>query len=97
MSIDLKHCYKASPDVITRQIQGNLVIVPMIGDLGSLESEMFALNDTGAAVWEKLDGKTPLQKIIEVLAEEFSTTADEICEDVIDIITQFNNQGLLVD
>lgn len=97
MTIDYQSYYCTSKEVITRKIEGELVIVPMISDVGDLDSQMYALNETGAAIWEKLDGKTRLEDIIQALAKEFNTSYDQIQNDVLDLMKGFEKMGLLVE
>ncbi|MBU1195115.1 MAG: PqqD family protein [Proteobacteria bacterium] len=95
--INSQSCYDISKDVITRKIEGELVIVPMVEGIGDLDSQMFSLNETGTAVWEKLDGKTNLENIIRELADEYNTPYDQIKTDVLDIMQMFEKMGLLIE
>lgn len=95
--IDCQLCYGVSKEVITRQIEGELVIVPMISGVGDLNSQMYSLNETGTAVWEKLDGKTRLEDIIRDLAKEYNTSYDQAKADILDIMELLEKMGLLVE
>lgn len=95
--INCQSSYDVSKEVITRQIEGELVIVPMVEGIGDLDSQMFSLNETGTAVWEKLDGKTTLEEIIRELANEYNTSYDQIKTDVLDIMQMFEKMGLLIE
>lgn len=97
MIINCQSYYYISKDVITRKIEGELVIVPMISGVGNLDSEMYSLNETGSAVWEKLDGKTNLDDIIHDLAKEFNTSYDQIKSDVLELMEGFKKMGLLIE
>lgn len=97
MIIDTKKCYCVSNNVIAKEIEGELVIVPMIADVGNLDAEMFSLNSTGLAVWKQLDGKENLESVITALSEEFAATYDQIKDDVIEIIEELLEKGLVVE
>ena len=97
MIIDCQSYYSVSKEVIARKIEGELVIVPMISGVGNLDSEMYALNETGVAIWEKLDGKTILDDVIHELAKEFNTSYDQIKNDVLDILKELITRELVFE
>jgi len=97
MNIHLKSCYKKSEDIIEKEIEGELIIIPLSSGVGDLESDMFSLNRTGAIVWNCLDGKTPLSDLINDIAKVFNTTYDHIENDVIEIIKDLVEKGLVVE
>ncbi|MCD4720395.1 MAG: PqqD family protein [Desulfobacula sp.] len=97
MIINCQSYYCVSKEVIARKIEGELVIVPMISGVGNLDSEMYALNETGAALWEKLDGETILDDVIHELAKEFNTSYDQIKNDVLDILKELITKELVVE
>jgi len=97
MPADLTTYYKISDQVVTRKIEGELIIVPLNEGIGDLDAEMFSLNITGIAIWEKLDGKKSLDTVINETAKDFNTSYEQIKEDVIDIVGQLLKRGLLVE
>ena len=64
MSIALEDTYKPSDDVVAREIEGDLSIVPLVAGSGDVEDELFTLNDTGKAIWDKLDGQRSLADVV---------------------------------
>ncbi|MBI9089254.1 MAG: PqqD family protein [Desulfobacterium sp.] len=97
MKIDTKRCYCVSGNVIAKEIEGELVIVPMIADVGNLDAEMYSLNSTGLAVWKQLDGKNDLEHVITALSEEFATPYDQIKDDVVEVLEQLLKKELIVE
>ncbi|MCP4117799.1 MAG: PqqD family protein [Desulfobacteraceae bacterium] len=97
MKIDIKRCYCISDNVIAKEIEGELVIVPMIADVGNLDAEMYSLNSTGLAVWKQLDGEKDLEHVITALSEAFATTFDHIKDDVVEIVEQLLKKGLVFE
>jgi hypothetical protein len=57
--IDLGKVYRPSEDVVVREIEGEVVIVPLTSGIGDLEDELFTLNETGRAIWSRIDGRWP--------------------------------------
>ena len=60
MTISIEAVYIPSDDVVAREIEGELIIVPLVAGIGDMEDELFTLNETGKAVWKRLDGKENL-------------------------------------
>lgn len=96
MTINLKVCYKTSDQVVTRKIEEELIIVPLNKGIGDLDAEMFSLNTTGTAIWDKLDGTKDLDTIVTEIAQEFSVSYARIKKDVIKIVEQLLKAGFLI-
>jgi hypothetical protein len=77
-----------SEDVVAREIEGELIIVPLAAGIGDMEDELYTLNDTGQAIWGKLDGARTLGQIAAELAEEYDAPADAIQRDVVGLVSE---------
>ena len=97
MTASLKTYYKTSDQVVTRKIEEDLIIVPLNEGIGDLDAEMFSLNTTGTAVWEKLDGTKSLDTIITEIAQDFDISYDQIKDDVVEIVGQLLKIKFLVE
>jgi hypothetical protein len=97
MTIDLNKCYRVSEDVIAREIEGELIIVPLKSGVGNLDSEMYALNQTGIAIWKLLDGNLSLNGVINALSAEYNAPQSEINADVIELIQALIQKGLVLE
>ena len=95
--VHLTKIYVHSEDVVAREIEGELIIVPLVSGIGDAEDELFTLNETGKAIWEKLDGKKTLKKVVEELSEEFEAPAGEIEKDVIGIGEELLKRRMLIE
>ena len=80
MDIDIRpdQVYAPSEDIVARDIEGELIIVPLVAGIGDMEDELFSLNDTGKDIWRRLDGRTTLAGVANALAAEYSAKPDEI-------------------
>lgn len=84
--VGLTCIYKISEDIIFKEIEGTSILIPVISGVGDLNSDIFQLNETGSRVWEMLDGKTPLEKIILTLIDEYDAPTKIIEQDVLNLI-----------
>ncbi len=89
--------YTPSEDIVAREIEGEIIIVPLVAGIGDMEDELYTLNDTGKAIWDKLDGKNSLQDVIEHLSAEFETLAGEIENDVIGLVEELLKRRMIVE
>lgn len=55
VAISCSTAFKPSGDVVAREIQSVIVILPLASGIGDLEDELFTMNDTGKAIWQRLD------------------------------------------
>ena len=95
--VSLDNIYKPSEDVVARDIHGELIIVPITSGIGDLEDELFTLNETGRAIWDKLDGKKTLKKVAEELAKEFMAPLEEIKQDILGLTQELLKRRMLVE
>jgi hypothetical protein len=85
-----------SEDVVAREIEGEMIIVPLIAGIGDMEDELYTLNDTGKAIWKKLDGFHTLAQIANELAEEYDATPTEIERAVAGLVAELVRRKMVV-
>jgi len=89
--------YAPSKEIVAREIEGEIIIVPLAGGIGDMEDELFTLNETGKAVWIKLDGKKRLSDLVKELQEEFEAPGGEIKQDVIGLVEELIKRKILIE
>jgi hypothetical protein len=89
--------YVPSENIVAREIEGELIIVPLVSGIGDMEDELFTLNNTGRAIWDKLDGKTRLKDLVVYLSKEFEDTKSEIEKDVIGLVGELLKRRMVVE
>ena len=95
--VDRNGTYAPSDDVVAREIEGELVIVPLVSGIGNIEDELFTLNETGRAIWERLDGKKSLKDLARELSSEYEAPEEEIERDLIGLVKELLKRRMLVD
>jgi hypothetical protein len=94
--VNLNRIYVPSEDVVAREIEGELIIVPLVAGIGDMEEELYSLNDTGRDIWRRLDGKATLAEVAKTLADEYSAQPDEIESDVLGLVTELVRRKMLI-
>jgi hypothetical protein len=85
-----------SEDIVVREIEGELIIVPLTSGIGDMEDELYSLNSTGMAIWSRFDGKRSLRDIAADLNSEFEASANEIEQDVVGLATELIKRKMLL-
>lgn len=97
MTSKINGIYAPSDDIVAREIEGELIIVPLVAGIGDMEDELFTLNDSGKAIWDLLDGKRDLNGVIAVLRENYESSPDEITQDVLGLVEELMKRRILVE
>ena len=72
----LERCYKKDPNMIFRDIEGEMILVPIRRRTADLES-IYTLNETGSRIWELIDGQHTLREIRDTIVQEYEATPEE--------------------
>ena len=67
-------------DFVQRDVAGECILVPIRRTLTEANS-IYVLNETGAALWNHIDGASPIQEIVSRLAKEYDTTEAQLGRD----------------
>jgi len=89
--------YAPSEDIVARSIEGEIIIVPLVAGIGDLEDELYTLNETGKAVWDRLDGKKKLKEVLAELSAEFDAPAGEIEKDLMGLVEELVRRKIVAE
>jgi hypothetical protein len=95
--VNVDAAYLPSEDLVCRDIEGELIIVPLVAGMGDMEDELFTLNETGRAMWAKLDGQKSLKAIAQELSKEYKSLPGEIERDVIGLAEELFKRKMIVE
>ncbi len=89
-------CFLPSEDLVAREIMGEFILIPITSGIGDMEDEIYTLNETGRAIWSKLDGKKRLGEVASDLREEFDDPSGQIEKDVLGIVEELAKRNMVV-
>ena len=92
--ISIMNLYTKRSDLVTRNISGETIIVPVEGHVGDMDS-IFTLNEVGSTIWELLDGSTSLDNIVSAICDQYEVTPEESRRDVVELIDSLQAAGLI--
>lgn len=84
---------KIKDGFILRQVAGQTVVLPVGADLDL--NMMITLNDTGAFLWEKLQGDTDEAALVAALLGEYDVEKAVAQESVTAFVKKLNENGFL--
>ena len=79
------------PDLLTSWIDGEVVILDRAGGV------VHQLNPTASYIWSACDGRRAVAEIAAGLAADFESAPEEVLDDVLRSLADFDRLGLLVD
>lgn len=97
IDVSFEKIYIPSENIVAREIQGEFIIIPITSGVADMEDELFSLNETGKAVWEKLDGKRKLNDVAKDLSSEFEASCDELKKDVLGLMEELSKRKMVVE
>jgi hypothetical protein len=94
--VDLDSVYGPSDDIVAREIEGEIIIIPLVSGIGDMEDELYTLNETGRAIWQKLDGVRSLRQVAVELVAEFDALPEIIEQDIAGLIEELVSRRMVV-
>ena len=85
---------RKSDDVVSREIAGETILVPIRGRLVDLQ-RIFSVNPVGAHIWNALDGATSLADLRETILATFEAAPEEVDTDIREFIAELLEAGLV--
>lgn len=97
MNISNKMIFSRSRDIVARDIAGELILIPISGGVGDVQNDIYALNDTGREIWERIDGKKSVHDLVIELTLVYEGPEDVIRQDVVGLLTEIGKRGFIVE
>jgi hypothetical protein len=95
-SLDVNARPRPSADIVAREIEGQLIIIPLVAGIGDVDDELYTLNDTGKDIWARLDGARTIEQIVKDLSSEFDASEDVLRTDVLGLVEELLKRKILV-
>lgn len=86
--------YRRSDNVVTRQIAGETLLVPIRGDLAGIQ-RIFALDEVSCFVWERLDGSRDCESLAAEVCAVFDATPEQAAADIDQFIGELRDATLV--
>ena len=77
----LKSILSHSPEIVTKKISEEYVLVPVANNIADMDS-VYTLNETGAFIWDLINGIRSVEEIINELITEYDIDSETATADV---------------
>lgn len=82
---ELNSILSHSSSVVSRKTGKEYILVPVTDNIADMDS-VYTLNETGAFIWELIDGIKTVEEITEMLGDEFDIDKKTATADVLAFI-----------
>ncbi len=82
---DLKNVISHSGNIVSRRTGSEYVLVPVTNNIADMNS-VYTINESGAFIWEHIDGKRNVEELVNVLMDEYEIDFKTAAEDVMSFI-----------
>ena len=86
--------YKKNKEIVTRQIGGDLFIIPIRGKVADMQ-RIFALNPVGEFIWQEMDHPKSLDEIRKGIIARFDVEEEKADSDMREFIAQLLEADLI--
>jgi Coenzyme PQQ synthesis protein D (PqqD) len=87
-------CVRKKGEFVTRSIAGETIVVPVRGQVGDLDA-IYNLNETGAFIWDQIDGRKSVTQVVEALRAEFEVSPEEAEKETSEFIAGLEAAGMI--
>lgn len=81
----LKTILSHSKSIVTTKTGNEYVLVPVANNIADMNS-VYTLNETGAFIWEHIDGNRSIEEIIDQLVNDYDIDRNTATSDVLAFI-----------
>jgi hypothetical protein len=84
--MNLAAVYAKNPEYVQRDVAGECILVPIRRNLTESNS-IYVLNETGASLWQRIDGTRSVQTITDEFVQEYDVTTEQLYQDFQTLLT----------
>lgn len=88
--------FRRNDSLVTRDLAGEKVIIPVRGKVGDLGS-IYTLNSVGSDVWNLIDGRRAVGEIVTRLQDEYEVDPQALSADIQRLLGEMQQEGLIVN
>ncbi len=96
VGMSLHGTFRKSDDIVSRNIAGETIIVPIRGKLADMQ-RIFVVSSVAEYIWQNLDGKKSLDEICDTIVVDFDVNKDQANADLQEFVGQLLEAGLVAE
>ena len=91
----LNRIYQKNPDVVYRVIAGEAILLPISKET-QVVGRLLSLNEVGAFIWERIDGKKRLGEMLAEILQEHEVEEEPARSDLLQMISKLEKLGAII-
>ncbi len=95
MHAEAREMVARAPDLVTRCIAGETIIVPVRNSVARIDS-IFTINAIGSRIWSLIDGTLSVDQLGAMIAGEYAVDETQARADVAEFLAVLAQHGLVV-
>jgi len=92
---NLNRIYQKNPDVVYRIIAGEAILLPISKET-QVAGRLLSLNEVGAFIWERIDGKKRLDEILAEILREHEVDETTARSDLLELIADLEKTKAII-
>jgi hypothetical protein len=93
--ISTEECFLRSSNVVSRQMEGETLVVPIRGGVGDLDA-IFSFNALGSHLWDLLAQRRSLPEMTEWVVERYEVSHEQASRDIQAFLSELKEAGLVI-
>ncbi len=93
--ISTEECFRRSSKVVSRQMEGETLVVPIRGGVGDLDA-IFSFNALGSDLWALLEQRRSLPEMTAWVVERYEVTHEQAGQDIQAFLSELKEAGLVI-
>lgn len=77
MAIAENVVFTKQTELVEREIEGELLLIPIMAGVGDADANLYSFNDQGADIWKLIDGTRTLGEIADGLCTMYEVTREQ--------------------
>ena len=74
--------YSKHLELVEREIEGEMLVIPIMAGVGDADANMYSFNEQGAVIWKLIDGTRSVGAIADCLCEEYDVTREQALTEI---------------
>lgn len=95
MNVQSTDVFRHADNIVTRKVMDETLLVPISGELASMDN-LYTLNETGAFIWQAIDGTRSLAEVGKMLEDRYDAPTEVIGADMLEIVSGLSEAGLIM-
>ncbi len=91
---ELSTIFSKNDTIVSKKIEDEFVLVPISNNVGDM-NQLFTLKDTGAFIWEQINGKNSVEDILNLLLDEFEIDSDTAIKDIFRFLEELEGKKMI--